>query len=221
MFRRLGLQDYQAPLTLSPCPSADLRHHHKGMFVGPEVRIVEHRVGIEDTHHADTVEVESLGDHLGADKEIGAPSGEIVDQSLVGSTGAGGVKIHTGNTGLRKDIAHLIFNLLRAKAPCHQLCTAASRALRGHLIGIAAVVARQLVKTAMIGQRHVTVLTTGHPSALLALQHGGIATTVLEEDDLLAMLQGLTRLDEQKRRERTVHHLTMLQVLGIDNLYLR
>ena len=53
----LGLQDHQATLTFAPCTATDLGHHHKGMFVGPEIRIVQHRIGIEDAHDADLIEV--------------------------------------------------------------------------------------------------------------------------------------------------------------------
>ena len=73
----------------------------------------------------------------------------------------------------------------------------------------------------MEGERHVAMLAAGHPSALLALQHGGIAATVLEEYDLLAALQCLAGLDEQQGGEGPVHHLTVLQVAGVNHLYLR
>ena len=55
----LGLQDDKASLSLAPGTSAHLRHHHKGVLIGAEVRIVEHRVGIEDAHDADLVEVQA------------------------------------------------------------------------------------------------------------------------------------------------------------------
>ena len=56
------------------------------MLIGTEVRIIEHSIGIEDAHNGDTVEVESLGDHLRTDKEVGATCGEVVDNALVGLT---------------------------------------------------------------------------------------------------------------------------------------
>ena len=62
------------------------------------------------------------------------------------------------------------------------------------------------------------MLAMGHPAALLALDQRRIATTVLEEDGLFATLQSLAHLIQQKGREGTVHHLTVLQVLDINNL---
>ena len=67
-------------------------------------------------------------------------------------------------------------------------------------------------------QRHVAVLTTGHPATLLALEHGGIAATVLEEYGLLAALQGLAHTGQEKGREGAAHHLATLQVLNVDDL---
>ena len=59
-------------MTLTARTATDLRHHHESMLVGPEVGVVEHGVGIEDTHDGHTVEVEALGDHLCTDEEVGA-----------------------------------------------------------------------------------------------------------------------------------------------------
>ena len=78
--------------------------------------------------------------------------------------------------------------------------------------------AGKLVEITMESQRHVAMLAVGHPTTLLTLNHGCIATTVLEEYSLFAALQSLTDLIQQQRGKRTVHHLAMLQVFNIDNL---
>ena len=191
------------------------------MFIGTEIGIVEHGVGIEDAHHRDLVEVQSLADHLRADEQIGTTCGEVVDDAFVGLTAAGGVEVHAGDTGFGEDVVHLGLDLLRAIAMRLQLGTTAIGTLRRHLIGIAAIMTRQLVQIAMKGERHVAVLAMRHPSTLLTLNHGRIAATVLEEDGLFAMFQGLAHLQQQQRREGAVHHLTVLQILDIHNLYLR
>ena len=72
--RALRLEDDQSATASTTCTTTDLRHHHKGMLVGTKVGIIEHRVSIENAHHRYTVEVEALGDHLGANKNVGAPS---------------------------------------------------------------------------------------------------------------------------------------------------
>ena len=40
------------------------------MLVSPEIGIVEHGVGIEDSDDTDIVEVEALGDHLCTNEDI-------------------------------------------------------------------------------------------------------------------------------------------------------
>ena len=148
----LGLQDDQAALVLTSCTSADLCHHHKGVFVGTEVGIVQHRVGIDDTHHRHLVEVQSLGHHLRTYQDIRASGRKVADDALIGIARSGGVQVHTGNVGFRERLAHLFLYLLRTVAACSQVGTAATRTLCRHSVGIATVVARQLVQLAVVGQ---------------------------------------------------------------------
>ena len=113
-----GLQNNQSALLLAAGTPTYLRHHLVGMFVSPKVRLVQHAVGIEDAYHRDAVEVEPLGDHLRSNEDVGAPGGEVADDTLVGMTGARGVKVHSSHTSLRKQVANAVFNFLRAKAAC-------------------------------------------------------------------------------------------------------
>ena len=161
------------------------------MLVCTEVGIVQHGVGIEDAHHADLVEIESLADHLRTDEDIGTSGAEVTDDTLIGIVCTGGIEVHTGHTGFGEDLTHLLLNLLRTKALRTEVGTATAGTLRGNLISIAAIVAGQLVQLPVERQRHVTMLAVGHPSALTAFYHGGEATTVLEQDDLLTTFQGL------------------------------
>ena len=78
----------------------------------------------------------------------------------------------------------------------------------------------QLIQLPMKGQGYITMLTMRHPSTLSALYQGGKATTVLEENRLLSSLQSLSYLRQQQWRERSCHHLPMLQVSNIHHLYL-
>ena len=192
--RAFRLEDDQSATASTTCTATDLRHHHKGMLVGTEVGIIEHRVSIEDAHHGYTVEVETLGDHLGANKDVGAPRREIVDNAFVSLTGTGGVKIHAGDTSLREDGAHFVFDFLRSIATRLKFTTATSRALGRHLISIAAVMTSKLIEVAMKGQRHITMLTMRYPTTLFTLNHRSIAATVLEKDSLFATFKGLAYL---------------------------
>ncbi len=53
----LRLQHDEAAFAFAPCSTTHLRHHHKGVFVGAEVGIVKHGVGIENAHKTHIVEV--------------------------------------------------------------------------------------------------------------------------------------------------------------------
>ena len=139
--RALRLEDNQSATVLTTCSATDLRHHHEGMFVGAEIGVVEHRIGIEDTHDGDAIEVEALGNHLRADKDIGTTCGEVIDDTFVGLTGAGGVEVHAGDAGLGEEGAHLVLDLLRAVAPRLEFMATTGRTLRRHLVCIATVVA--------------------------------------------------------------------------------
>ena len=70
-------------------------------------------------------------------------------------------------------------------------------------------------------QTDIAMLAMGHPTALLALNHRRIASAVLEKDHLFATFECLSGLRQQQRREGAVHHLTVLQVFDVNNLYLR
>ena len=151
-------------------------------------------IGIEDTHHGYTVEVEALGNHLCTDKDVGAPNGEIVDDTFIGLTSTGGIEVHTGDMGLGEEGAHFVFDLLCPVTTSLKFMTATSRTLDRHLISIAAVVARELIQVTMEGEGYITVLAMRHPPTLFALNHRSIAATILEEDGLFASFQGLAYL---------------------------
>ena len=65
------------------------------------------------------------------------------------------------------------------------------------------------------------MLAAWYPTALFALNHRGVATTILEQYSLFTPLQRLTDTRQKQRRERPAHHLAVLQVLNIDDLNLR
>ena len=148
--RRVGtlrLQNHQSPLVFSSSPSGHLRHHHVGVFVSPEVGIVHHGVGIEYANYAYAVEVQPLAYHLRAYQYVGLAACEVADDAFVSVASAGSVEIHACYTGLGEQFQYVVFNLLRAVALCLQVGAAARRALCGHLVSAAAVVAGQRVGT--------------------------------------------------------------------------
>ena len=137
------------------------------------------------------VEVQTLGHHLRAYQDVRLALLEIGDDALVGGTGAGGVQVHTGYAGVGEEGFDVIFYFFRAEAAVAQVSALAGGADAGQLVGVATVVAGQLVQPLMVGEADVAVLAFGYPAAGVALYHGGETAAVLKEDDLLFLFQRL------------------------------
>jgi len=84
--------------------------------VSPEIGEMHHIVGIEDTHYRQSFEVESLGDHLCPDKDIGFACGEAA-QYIGGSAPVpDSVLIHSRNARRREQQSYLLFDSFSAEA---------------------------------------------------------------------------------------------------------
>ena len=81
-------------------------------------------------------------------------------------------------------------------------------------------VARQLSQLAVQSEADVTVLTGGYPTTLVTLYDRREAATVLKQDDLFVVLQSFAHTCQQQGRKSTVHHLAVLQVGRVYDLYL-
>lgn len=188
--RASRLQNHQSALPFASCPATHLRHHHEGVLVCTEVRIVQHGVGIENAHDTHLVKIQPFGNHLRADEQIGAAGREVVDDALVGIPCAGGVEIHAGHTRFGKEVAYPVFYLFGAVSPAMELGRTAVGTLRGHRVGITAIVAGEQVEIFVQRERHVTILTLRHPTTHTALYHRREATAVLEKDGLPTAFKG-------------------------------
>jgi hypothetical protein len=94
-------------------------------------------------------------------------------------------------------------------------------ALRRHTIGVAAVVAGEGVHVLVIGEGDIAVSTARHPSALVTFYDGRKASSVLEKNDLLAVMKCISDSHSKVRRQDTSHHLAMTKILYIYHLNLR
>ena len=188
------LQYHQSALAFSAGSSSHLTHHHKSMLVGTEVGIVHHRVGIEYSHHTHLVEIQSLANHLRTNKYVCASGGKVGYYPFIGIPCTGGVKVHSRHRCLGECLTHKVLNFLCAVATAPQMRVLTAGTFRRYGIGVAAVVAGELVGSFVQCEAHVAVLTPRHPSALFALKHRGKAAAVLEQYCLLAALQCLAYL---------------------------
>ena len=213
-----GLEEHLSSPTLTACPACHLSHHGEGVLIGTEVGLVEHGVGREDAHDGDTSEVETFGDHLGADEEVGLATGELGDDAFVGVTGAGGVEVHTGDACLGEGGRDDVLYFLCACPTVVEVDVATLRTGGGHTHGVATIVATEGVGGFMVSERNVAMGATGTPATLVALDDGGEASTVEEEDGLLATFEGGAYGLDELGREESAHYLTTAQVVGIDDM---
>ena len=214
-----GLQDDISAAVFPAGASCHLRHHLERTFKSPEIGTCKHGVGIKDANDVNIVEVEALGYHLGSDKDVGLVLGKVGEYALVGIALTGSVKVETCCAAGGEMPANLLLYLLCAETKGAYICLLTTRALTGHIIGGAAIMAYQPVELLMIGQADITELAFGHPSALAAFHDGRIAAPVLEQDDLFLVAQGFFHLLYQTGRERQGHHFAPQEVLDINHLY--
>ena len=189
------------------------------MFVGTEVGIVEHTVGIEDAHHRHLGKIKTFADHLCAHQHIGAAYREIADDPLVGITAASGVEVHARHFGIGEEVHHLVFDLLRAITTTTQVATATAGAHLGYAVSGSTIVATEHAQVSVQRQRHIAMIAMGHPSAGVALYHRGKASAVLKQQHLPAAVQRLSHGGKQLGRKHAFHHLPALQILDIHHLY--
>ena len=218
---RLGLEDNQPLLVLPTGTTGHLSHELIGAFVATEVGIVQHGIGIENAHHADILEVQTLGNHLCTYQYVGLALFKVGNDLLVGRAGASGVQVHACHLCFGENQLDIVFYAFGTETLVLKLYPSTSRTRTGHLIGASAIVASELVQALVIGQAHIAILALGHPTAGVALYHGCKATTVLEENDLLLPLQRIAHLLHQHGRERSLHTLLSGEFLDVHLLDVR
>ena len=95
------------------------------------------RVGVDDAHERDVVEVKALRNHLRTQQHGGVGSGELLEQALVRAFAAGGVGVHADDGHIRPHALHTVkhhaqlgFHALRSRAELLQVRASALRAHR-------------------------------------------------------------------------------------------
>src|SRR5690606_34509675 len=88
---RVCLEDHDAPRPSPTSPACDLGQQLERPLRAPEVRQVEHRVGLDDANRGHAGKVESLRDHLGADDDIDVAVLDALEHLRVPAGAAHGV----------------------------------------------------------------------------------------------------------------------------------
>ena len=218
-----GIERLDPYFSSRPFPAGSSRHllqHLVCPFVCPEIGLVEERVGVENRHQPHVVEMQPFRHHLGAYQDVTFMVGESVDDILVSRPVAGGVQIHTQHAGVRKEGLYLVLYPLGAE-PDGFVFAAAMRAEVRYRRVIAAIMAPHLLVAQMQGHRHVALHAPRRLAAGGTLYLGGIAASVLEEDDLFALRQHPADLRYQRVTEMAVHLFAFILASEINQPYLR
>ena len=76
MIGHVGLHNHLSGVLVPPRPAGDLGEELEGSFAAPVVGEAQRGVRRDDTHQRHVREVVTLGDHLGADEDLGLPPSE-------------------------------------------------------------------------------------------------------------------------------------------------
>lgn len=167
--------------------SGDLCDELEGAFGGAEVvGDGEGAIGGEDANEGDIGEVEALGNHLGAEEDVGLFGAEGGEEFVVAMAAGGGVGIHPDDAGGGEDGVEGGLDALGAEAELLEAGGVAGGAGGGRAAPETAEVAAEGVVLGVVGKLGCAVGATEHFTAGLALEGGGVAAAVEEEDGLFA-----------------------------------
>jgi len=127
--------------------------------------------------------------HLCAHQDIDIATTKRAQNTLVGRFGAGSVAIHAGQTCGGKQRPQDLFHLLRTEAKGVQCWTGASPTDRRGWLGSIAVVAFEGPITPVVGEGDATVGALRHYTAITALEVGGKAAPINQNETLFLTLQ--------------------------------
>ena len=111
-----GLDDDFAFHFATAGASCHLGEELEGAFASAEVGDVEREVGIENGGEGDVREVESLGDHLGAEEDIDLARTEGGEGIFERVFAAGGIGVEPSEGGFWEDFAENLFDFFGAKS---------------------------------------------------------------------------------------------------------
>ena len=206
----VGLHD---DLARAPSPAGATGHLLQEV-VGPlgsaKVGQLEHGVRVDHAHERDLGEVEPLGYHLRAHEHRALRRIEALEQALVGTLSARGVRVHTDDLDtLGQEHGKLVLDALGSHAVGAQVATSAVGATgRGVWVGAhgpaaAASVAHEGMGALVVRERRGAVRALGHAAALAAHEEVREAAPVEEQHGLLAPLRhALERAAQGLREDR-------------------
>ena len=207
--RRLVRLDYHlALLPFSSGTATHLLHELETAFKRPEIREREHVVGIEYSHSFYVVEVETFGNHLGADKDVCLTVFKLVEDKLIAVFRARGVEVEASAASLRDDGRQVFLNTFSAETMHLKVGAMTRRTFRRHRHRIAAVVAFHDVLRLVIRHRDITVDALRHPMTDAAFETQRETSAVLEQNHLILVAQRVFHRIDEHTAEVSLHEPT-------------
>src|SRR4030095_5088165 len=155
-----GLHYDSTALRPPPCSTCDLRQQLKRPLGGAEVGQVETGIRVHHADQGDIRKIQPLGDHLGAEQDIGVSPAEGLKNAMVRPLGARGVEIHSCQPRRRESLGEKAVHLVSTyPAPLLYGVTTLSAPGRDRLF-MAAVVTAQAIGRAMNGESDAAPGTT-------------------------------------------------------------
>ena len=100
----------------SPCPARNLAQDLEGALASPKIGQVKADIGIDYANQGNQGQIQALGDHLGADEDIGLMSHKLIQYLLVGILSPGDIAIPAQKGRLGKGAAGRLLHRLDANA---------------------------------------------------------------------------------------------------------
>ena len=202
VFRRAGLHQHLARHLAAARPPRDLRQQLVGAFGRSEVGQVQRHVGIEHADQRDVGEVESLGDHLGAQQDVGIAARERL-QGLAGAVlRARHVRVQAQHARAREHARQLALGTLRARAGVTQQRQPALGADVGRRLAVVAIVTAQPRRIAVVGERDIATRTLWRVAAAATLHMVRVATSIEPQQHLLLALESFGDRRPERRRQQ-------------------
>ena len=172
--------DDDSPLLITAAgTTGKLQDQTGAAFGSAEIRIEKLSLGLDNRGELNIGEIESFGDHLGAEQNVVFMSGEGGNHFAVRAGSGNGIGIHTQNTRIGEVDGKLLFKSLRADAVHDEIGGAALAAFVGSIIGGVAVVTSQDFAATMVGHTDGTGIALRNMAAGLADDEGCETAAIL------------------------------------------
>jgi hypothetical protein len=213
----IGLQDYLPGGVGAAGPARDLGEQLEGAFGGTKVWEGEALVGQRDADEGHAGDVVAFGDHLCADQHVNFASSQPVENRL-DAVPRGCVAVEPSDARLGETLLDRLLELFGANPEPFVLGAPARRAGHGDRPVEITVVASQRALPSMFGKRDAAGGTLSHGAACRAAHAWGKATSVEEEDRLVAGVQAFAERGMKRPRKERVAGRSFSVAAEIDDL---